>query len=81
MRSLVRTKAAAVVNSQLLQGFERVAAEHAILKHQLTQAKEKIKIQKKRAPQGKPLFEQLQAEGEQKAFFASPSKITRALEL
>jgi DDE superfamily endonuclease len=81
MRHLIRTETATVLNEKLLQGYERVAAENAILKHQLAQANEKIAIQKKRAPRGKPLFEQLRAEGGQKAFFASPSKIERAFEL
>ena len=81
MRRLIRSETAAVVNQKLLTSYERVAAENAILKHQLIQANEKIAIQKKRAPRGKPLFEELRAEGEQKALFVSPSKIDRALQL
>ena len=81
MRRLIREEAADVVNEKLLLSFERVSAENALLKHQLNQANEKIEIQKKRAPRGKPVFEQVRAEGEQQAMFASPSKIDRVIQL
>ena len=40
-----------------------------------------MEITKKRPQRGKPLFEQLRAEGEQKAIFISPSKVKRAFKL
>jgi hypothetical protein len=81
MRRLIRTEVSAAVNDKLLLSFERVSAENALLKHQLDQANQKIKIQAKRAPRGKPLFEQVRAEGEQQAMFASPSKIQRVIQV
>jgi len=81
MRRLIRSETAAAVNQKLLTSYERVTAENAILRHQLARANEKLVIQKKRAPRGKPLFEAVRDEGEQKALFASPSKIDRALQL
>jgi hypothetical protein len=81
IRTLVRTETADVVNNKLLAKYEKVAAENAILKHQLVLANENIALQKKRKPRGKPLMEEIRAEGEQKAIFFSPTKITRALEL
>jgi hypothetical protein len=81
MQCLIQTEIADIINQQLLQKYKQASAENAILKHQLEQAHEKIKIQKKRAPQGKPLFEEIRAEGEQKVLFVSPSKIERAFEL
>lgn len=80
MRRIVKQETVGI-NERLLQGFERMAAENAVLHHRLKQAEEKIEIQKRRAPRGKPLFEQLRAEGEQKAVFVSPSKVTRAFEI
>ncbi|KAI9683293.1 MAG: hypothetical protein M1822_006158 [Bathelium mastoideum] len=58
-----------------------MAAEKEILKHQIALLEEKVEIQSKRAPQGKPLFEQVRAEGESQTLFVSPSKIARAFEL
>lgn len=80
MRRLVREETAGV-QKKLLTSLERASAENAILRYQLTQLEQKVEITKKRAPRGKPLFEQLRAEGEQKAIFISPSKVTRAFEI
>ena len=81
MRHLIRQETSDIVNQKLLQKYEQTSAEIAILKHQLAQAQENIRIQKKRAPQGKPLFGEICAEGEQNTIFVSPSKIEYAFEL
>lgn len=81
MRTFIRKETADVVNEKLLKRYEKVTAENAILKHQLAQANKNIAIQKRRKPRGKPLMEEVRAEGEQKAIFFSPTKITRAFEL
>ena len=67
IRHLIRTETADVVNEKLLRKYEAIAAENAILKHQLTLANENIKIQKKRKVHSKTLIEEIHNEGEERA--------------
>ena len=75
IRHLIRTETADVVNEKLLCKYEAIAAENAILKHQLALANENIKIQKKRKVRGKTLVEEIRDEGEERAMWMSPKKI------
>lgn len=65
----------------LLRGFESVVAENALLRVEVANLKETIKLQRKRAIWNKNLFEQLVDEDGNKAIFFSPTKIQQARDL
>ena len=81
VRKLVAEAMAGVLQPEarkMIRTIDQLTVQNSILTTQNTQLRETVRLEKDKRRRGKPLFDDIEAEGDGKAMFFSPSKIQRA---